>query len=89
MNQVKLNRHKHEATGKGQGKTGMDLFAHWAKAKEKFCIYNYGYEIQVAVSAWNIFYFAYKMMGNKTEIAVFQKPCYYALASLLFQHMLL
>lgn len=86
MSQV--NRKEHKAPGKGQGKHLL-TFLPIGQRQKKFCPYNYDYEIQVAVSAWNIFYFAYKMMGNKTEITVLQKPCYYALIPRLFQHMLL
>lgn len=48
----------------------MNISAHLAKTKETFSIANYVCEIQLKVNAWNIFYFAYKMIGNKTEMAV-------------------
>lgn len=48
----------------------MSIFAHLANIKETFSITNYVCEIQVRVNAWNTFYFAYKMIGNKTKTAV-------------------
>lgn len=56
---------KCKATGKGKN---MIIFAHLAKTKETFSIAMS--EIQVKLNAWNTFYFAYKMIGHKTEMAV-------------------
>lgn len=34
ISQVKLNKHDHEAIGKGQSRTCPDISAHWARTKE-------------------------------------------------------